>query len=132
MVSSVQSGWSDTLCNIQQWDLTSQPANHLFINSSVHNSSEPNSKNVKCYIALVLLYSGILFSLIFSIQAPMISWISWFFSRDSDLTTSVVRPWVSQLVSQSVSQSLCLQNPKTSINQSLYHQECYNKGHKAS
>ena len=42
------------------------------------------------------------------------------FSRDSDLTTSVVRP------------SLCDQNLKTSLNQSFYHQECYNKGHEAS
>ena len=37
------------------------------------------------------------------------------FSRDSDLTTSVVRPSVSQLVSH--------QNPKISINQSLHHLE---------
>ena len=50
------------------------------------------------------------------------------FSRDSDLTTSIVR----LLVSQSVSQLLWLQNLKTSLNHSLQHQECYNKGQEAS
>ena len=45
------------------------------------------------------------------------------FSHDSDLTTSVVRPWVSESV---------IKPHKSSLNHSLYHQERYNKGHEVS
>ena len=95
----------------QNFENYSSSTNQISLDGGAHDTAAAALLWTQNMATVLTLYSNV------NTDGPMniSSVIAEFFSRDSDLTTSVVRP----LVSQSVSQSVCDQNLKTSLNHSL-------------